>query len=528
MIRRIAFPEHHRELFGALHRLLNEEFTALPDRPPEHRAGAWLVGGYLRDVLLGRVGDDIDLAVDGPATELARRFADATGGAFVRLDEATDTARVVWKHTAGRPLVLDLARLRAAGISADLRLRDLSINALALPLELAVAGEIGSDELIDAAGGLADLQAQVLRLCNPNVFVDDPLRTLRTARLGAQLGFELLPQTDRALRAAAALIVQVAHERVRDELWKLLATPRAAPWLAYLDDARLLTAVLPELEASRDCAQPPEHFLPVLGHLLETVAAAEWLSARLGAMAGQTAPESIRERRRFALPEAARVYPLLPAALPFAERLVAGLRENAGGYPRLALLKLGALLHDIGKPRTRQAHPDGRITFYGHDDAGAELAADALRRLRFPKDAVAYVRLLVAEHMRPGQLRGLGSQLTERAVIRLLRDTGDAAPDVLLLAICDHMAVRGPMLEWDWWIHHLGWTGAMLEYAWSARREAHEHRLINGDDVLALGVASGPRIGRVLAAVREAQDAGEVRTRDEALALAAQLAGAVR
>ncbi len=515
MHNRLEFPEHHRVLFAALQHMLQEQ-----------GARAWLVGGYLRDLVLQRAGDDIDLAVDGPATELARRFADASGGAFVQLDETTDTARVVWKREDGSALVLDLARLRASGIEADLRLRDLTINALALPLERAVDGYTGSDTLLDSSGGLADLNARVLRPCGPNVFVDDPLRTLRVARLGAQLEFELLPDTDRAIRAAAALIDQAAHERVRDELWQLLATPRAGQWLAYLDAAGLLTRILPELEAARDCTQPSEHFLPVLEHLLETVAAAEWLYARLCAIAGQPAPQRAEDRRPFALAAAVRANPLLPAALPFAERLVARLQESAGGYPRVALWKLGALLHDVGKPSTRQ-DSGGRITFYGHEAAGAELAAAALRRLRFPKDAVAYVKLLVAEHMRPGQLRGLGSQLTERAVFRLLRDTADAAPDVLLLAMCDHMAVRGPMLEWDWWVHHLGWTGAMLEQNWSARREEHERKLINGDDILALGIPSGPRIGRVLAVVREAQDAGDVRTRDEALALAAQLAAAV-
>lgn len=513
MIAHIAIPQHHRQLLAELHR----HMSAQP-------AAAWLVGGYLRDVLLGHAGDDIDLAVDGPAIELARSFADTTGGAFVELDQATDAARVVWKHAGDRQLVLDLARLRAPSIVGDLRLRDLTINALALPLERAAAGDPRVESLLDNGVGLADLEGGVLRPCGPHVFADDPVRTLRAARLGAQLGFVTLPETDLAIRAAAAGIAGVAHERVRNELWKLLATPRAAPWLAYLDAAGLLMRVLPELEAARDSVQPSEHFLPVLGHLLETVAAAEWLYGRLLAIAGRAEPLAAHDRRPFALPAAVQANGMLPAALPFAERLLARLEDNAGGYARLALWKLSALLHDVGKPSTREAHPDGRISFYGHDAVGAELAATALRRLHFPKDSIAYVKLLVAEHMRPGQLRGLGALLTERAMFRLLRDAGDASPELLLLAMCDHMAVRGPMLEWDWWVHQLGWTGALLEQYWSTRRAEHERRLINGDDILALGVSPGPRIGRVLAAVREAQDAGEVHTRQEALAFAALLA----
>jgi poly(A) polymerase/tRNA nucleotidyltransferase (CCA-adding enzyme) len=514
----LALPAEHRALLGALLEALSER-----------RAEAWLVGGYLRDLVRGQPGSDFDVAVDGPALDLARSFADRSGGAYVPLDAATESARIVWKAQPGAAstVTLDLVRLRAPTITADLAARDLTINALALPLALAVQPAIERDALLDPVGGRSDLAGGLIRPCSPTALLDDPLRLLRAVRFAAQLDFALTAEAETALSLHAARIKVVAQERIRDELLKLLAVRHAASWLAYLDQVGLLTAIIPELEAARGCVQPSEHFLPVLDHLFETVSAWEWLYDRLSGVDGSAAARAGRAAR-FGTPAAVERYPDLPATLPAPERLRARLEEDVGaGQRRGALFKLAALLHDVGKPVTRQIRDDGRITFYDHQAVGAEMAAQIGQRLRLPREAVSYLKLIVAEHMRPGQLRALGPDLTRRALYRLLRDTGAAAPEVLLHGLCDHMAARGPHLSPPAWLHHLAWTGAVLQLAWEGLPQVAESqpaaRLINGDDLIReLKLTPGPLIGRALAAVQEAQFMGEIQTRAEALALAAR------
>jgi len=496
----------------------------------ERNIEGWLVGGYVRDLLIGSPGEDIDITVDGPALVFARELADRTDGAFVLLDEATESARVVWKNVYDeRPVTLDVVRLRAPSITQDLHLRDLTVNALAISLPTALQGSFDMRAVLDPTGGLADLGRRQLRLCRATALIDDPLRMLRVVRLAAQLDFEITGETETALRVHTQRIDDVAPERVRDELLKLLATPHAASWLAYLDELRLLTRVLPELEAARDCGQPQEHFLPVLDHLFETVCAWEWFSACLEAQStgehGLGDQNSQTVSQAFVVPVSVQMYPDLPAVLAYADRLMQHMQQHLmAGHRRHTFFKVAALLHDIAKPATKEVRPDGRITFYGHQELGADMAEQICRRLRLSRTAETYVRMVVRDHMRPGQLRALGSELTRRAIYRLLRDSGDAAPDVLVHSLCDHLAARGPALSPSGWYAHLEWTGRLLEEIWVERQSERPVRILTGDDIInELGIEPGPLVGRILAAVQEAQFVGEVRTRDQALALAKQV-----
>ena len=247
---------------------------------------AYLVGGWVRDRLLGRPNYDLDVTVAGDGLRLARRLADDFGGSYYPLDEERGTGRAILEDREEHRLIIDIASFRGltppesssvgyrpaeagpAELAADLADRDFTINALAVDVH-------APEQIIDHHGGLADLEARLIRPVSDATIRNDPVRALRAVRQAAQLGFALAPETTALIRRDGAAVAQVSGERVRDEVTRLLALPYAAPSLEQLDDLGLLTVVLPELEPLRDLAQPPPHHLPALAHSLETVRAAQ-------------------------------------------------------------------------------------------------------------------------------------------------------------------------------------------------------------------------------------------------------------
>ena len=461
-----------------------------------------MVGGFLRDALLGRESHDVDVAVAADPLSLGRQLADALAGHFFPLHEEIKAARIVLP--AGEAVrSLDLLPLWV-DIEADLAERDLTINAMAVPVE-AFAGE-RQPSIIDPCGGRRDLDEGIVRMARPDAFRVDPLRLLRAVRLCAELDFTLDPQTAAVMAEDASLLSQAAPERQRDELMRILATPRAAPGLRLADKLGLLEPLVPEVTAIKGEEQPKEHEWDVFDHSLETVAA-------LDVLLGSEEPADGRWARLWReLWEKMEEFPAVGEHFQ---------EEVSEGHTRAALLKLAALLHDVAKPETRTIDDDGRMRFFGHAPAGAARAAVVARRLRFSRAEVRQTEAMVKEHLRPLQIARDGPP-SRRALYRYFRDTGEAAIDVLFLSLADHLATVGPRLDWDDWQAHLNVVGFIL--AWRFQEEvAPPPRLITGHDLMdALGLTPGPLVGRLLEAVQEAQAAGEVTTREQALALARQ------
>ena len=499
-------------MFTMLNSLLND----LADFATAQQFTIWLVGGAVRDLLRGQTPTDLDLAVSGDGFALARAYADLRGAAFVPLDAERATGRIVTREET--PVTIDIAGLRAHDIEEDLRRRDFTLNAMALPLQTDLLLRIPSafSALIDPTNGRDDLRLRVLRPCSQDSLRNDPLRILRAMRLCASLGLRPAPEVAGLIGAAAALLKTVAAERIRDELLLLLASPAAAPWLRYLDASGVLTLLIPELEPARHCEQPRVHFLPVLAHSLETVAALDWLIVELRRQAGDA--EAILQPEE--QPVAVRSHPTIDAQLPYAQQLSELFAEPRGGVIcRAALLKLAALIHDNAKPQTRRSNPDGSVSFHGHQSLGAEVAQQICRRLRMSRQDTTYLVLLVREHMRPGQLRASGP-MTARAMVRLFRDLDTMVPDLLLHELADHLATRGPQLSQEGWRAHLAWVAQLLEIAYTPAVE-RQPPLVNGHDLIeTLKLTPGPQIGLLLRELAEAQAAGEISSRAEALDLA--------
>ena len=467
---------------------------------------AYLVGGCVRDWLLGRSSHDIDFAVAGDAVKLAREVADRMGGAFVLLDQERCTARVVTKGEDGQRLFIDFAQLQGEDIITDLSRRDFTVNAIAV----AVADADSLSHVIDPYGGRRDLQLGLVRAVSDTAFQDDPLRTLRAVRIAAEMDASIEQETEELLRRAVHLLVNVSAERVRDELAKILALPGAAQNLCYLDELGILMAMIPELETLKGIEQSEPHCLDVFEHSLETVKRLEEVIEALGAYEGES--------------ELSLISLLLS---PFSRQIIAHLSQPVSGdRSRLMALKLVALLHDVAKPATISFDNEGGIHFYGHEGEGAEVVGAVLRRLRFGGNEVSLARTIVANHMRPCLL-AREKVVTRRAVYRFFRDTGDAGVDILFLYLADHLATWGPNLRMARWRRRVGFVASMLADYYERRQKViSPPRLINGHDLMEeFDLEEGPRIGELLEAVREAQVEDEVGTKGEALALVKGLLG---
>lgn len=475
----------------------------------------WLVGGSIRDAALGRPFGDLDLAC-ADARALAARLARAFKGTLVTLDEANAVYRLVLMPARGKaPKQIDIAGLQGKTIVEDLARRDFTVNAVALELTEAIPASLCESAFIDPRSGLKDLAAGILRADVEANLTDDPLRLLRAFRIAAQLGLLIEPKTLKAIGRRKKLIGAPAAERVAAELLLLLAVPGASTWLKMMDDCGLLTAVFPELEPSRRCAE--DYYGPggVLKHTLEVCARVDFLLTNLR-----------------------QVYPAIAGDL---EKHIAA--RNGGAFR--ALLMLAALLHDVAKPETAKKI-DGRLRFFEHDAKGAVLTEKILRRLRLSREQIGTASAVVRHHLRPGHLAS-GGPLTERAAYRFFRDLGPDAPGLLIVCWGDHASYlpasrlkrllkvatadskRSDLSRFKpedarKTVHHLQLVSALLRRWRDLSRAPAPERLLDGRDIMeALKIPPGPKVGELLERVREAQAEGEIRSREEALALVARL-----
>jgi tRNA nucleotidyltransferase/poly(A) polymerase len=465
------------EAFGAAGPLLAAIGGVLP-------GPAWVVGGAVRDAVRAVAIRDLDLALPGGSLVAARALADRLGGAFVPVGEPHGMARVVLRGPEAG--TIDLADLRGPTLEADLAGRDVTVNALAVPLAELLAG---TAVVADPLGGLADLAARRLRACGPAAFTDDPLRIWRLLRLAYGLDFAIDPATGRLARAAVGRLGTVAAERVRDEVTRILGLAASAGAVRDAEEWSALGTLLPEIEAMRRTPQSAPHRFTVWEHSMRAFEALEALLGDLRLLA----PHDVRLGDHLAEPLGA-------------------------GLTRRHVLKLAVLLHDVAKPETRSVDPDGRVRFTGHDRLGAERVAAVAGRLRWPGRAGDLLERLVRQHLRPMHL-GMLDAISRRARYRFFRDLGADVPDLVCLTIADAAGTDGrpPAAVYR------GPTRVLLDSLLAgeveAAREAAVPPLVRGEDVMgAFALAPGPEVGRLLRRAREAQALGLVRTREDALA----------
>jgi putative nucleotidyltransferase with HDIG domain len=447
------------------------------------RQKLFLVGGALRDRHLGRLGRDLDFAVSGDAVLFARKFAKAIKGAFVLLDKETGCARVVKKSPEGL-WTYDFADLRAKTLKGDLARRDFTINTLALELKDVIGGH--QQKFQSHPKALSDIRTKTIRMVSARAFKDDPLRLLRAYSLKAQLGFKIEERTLACIKVQRALIRKVSAERVREELFKILASPCAAAVIKGMDRDGMLFEVIPQVRVMYGVKQGGYHHLDVWPHSLEVLVQLEKLLKEISADAN------------------------IKAYLD---------EELGGGHSRLAVLKLACLLHDIGKPDTKKKEPGGRTSFHTHEHVGRGIVRIIARQLMLSTRERYALEDMVTHHLRPGYLANF-KRPSDKAVFRYFRDTKDEAVSIVLLALADQRSTRGPLTTAYDIKHHQDICWPLVGQYFAKKDEKPFVRLLTGHDLIKeLGLEPGPRFSKILSKADEAQHLGKVTTKEEALAL---------
>jgi poly(A) polymerase len=474
----------------------------------------YLVGGSIRDELLGRPCDDWDMVCRN-AGPVARSVAKKLRAKCITLDEQHRIYRVILPSPQPSPAIgrerseatgegvrtLDFAELQGRSIEEDLGRRDFTINAMAKIFPDGV--------LIDPFHGRRDLQKKVLRAVSEKAFLEDPLRLVRAFRFSAQFRFSIESRTLRWIQKHRLGLSKVAAERIREELLRMWKQPDMHAVLRQMDRVRLLSVIFPEVEACRRTALRYYGKGGVLKHSFETVENLEWI---LNAVT-----PAIRKPGSSGVNVKVAGFPLAPAGMT--SQLALYLSQSVGGYPRAAWLKWGAFLHDFGKPATAKVIK-GRLRFFEHEHVGARLAAQVGRRLRLSRQEVQLLELWVRNHMRLGNLAA-AARITDKALSRFFRDLGEEGVGMVLVSLADHYTYLRKAL----WgkrkdpVENMGYR--LLSSYYEQRSKILPERVVDGHMLMrSLKIKPGPLVGKLLEAILDAQAEGKVTTKEQAIAFA--------
>ncbi len=444
------------------------------------QVSAWIVGGAVRDLLLGHTPVDVDVATRHPES-LGRNFAELVGGHVVLMDPEHDIWRVAFHGE-----YFDFCGFRDDDIIGDLLGRDFTINAIAL--RMPEPDHPGG--LLDPLHGLADLEAGALRMVSTAAFRDDPVRILRAFRFFAELHFSFAQATWEALQREADRLPLAAAERLQAEWWRLCAGAYAAEAIQRMDTAGVLGIIFPELTVTKNVGQNAYHRFDVWEHsLLTTTCMARFLLH----------PEEVFQD-------------LSPEFAP----LIADAH-------RRARLVFTALIHDIGKPETR-SEEDGKVHFRRHELVGAHGAAAICRRLRMSKEDTRAIVTIVRNHLRPLFMLIARQQheLSRKAMMKFFDASGGFAFDILALAMADKAAGQGVSADPIVMEHLRDLARTLAMFHREIYLPAIAHPLLTGRDLTQqLRWPPGAQIGEILSLARQLQMQGHLTTREEALRWAA-------
>lgn len=438
----------------------------------------YLVGGYIRDHIMGYTPDDLDLVVEGPVREAAHLLASILSGSMIELDPFHSIYRVA---VNGRHI--DLEGAEPGNLKGNLERRDLTINALAVPLADCFKPD-WQEYIIDPYDGLGDMRRQTVRAVSRTAMTDDPLRCLRAFRIAGKLGFTIEPGTLALIRQSAQLISYSAGERIWEELAGILSLENASSLLRQMDsETPLLENIIPEIVPLKGLQQGGFHHEDAWFHSLNTLECLESIIIDP--------------------PMATQVYEYLQAKM-------------AGARTRVTVLKLAALLHDIGKPNCQVQKSPGCFSFHGHDQAGRQIVSTVARRLKMSNREADLLKVLVKEHMAPLSL--YNSCLTSRALRRLFSRLDPDTIGVLLISLADYTATRKEnnkvIAAYRNYVFKL-----LSTFITRGNQYIKRNALLNGYEISEiLDIKPSPLIGEAIEALADAEFDGIITTKEQAIA----------
>jgi putative nucleotidyltransferase with HDIG domain len=456
----------------------------------KRKTKVWLVGGFLRDIYLGidKNLTDFDFCLEHNVTRFVREFSRAISSKFIVLNERQLTLRVILKRSS-RTYTFDFAALRGKDIYQDLSLRDFSINTLAVNLNDRKSG------IIDYFGAQKDLDRKVLKVVKEQVIEDDPLRILRGFSFMLNYTFRIEPKTEKTFVKYKALLKHVSRERINEELFKIFSAKQSHVAIKRMDELKILEEIIPRIRSLKGVFQGGYHHLDVWRHSLETLKSFELLYGKY-----------LRKNKE----------------------VVDYLNEElAQNRKRIQIIKLGCILHDVGKPIAKRKKGKKTI-FYAHEKIGRDMAEDIARDLRLSLREKEVLKKLIFWHLRPGYLADQAPP-SGRAIYRFLRDTETEGVAVILLSLSDWRATRGPLTNAKKRKKHEKVMLGLVRHYFEGKKKKPLPKLVDGYDIMRkFSLKPSPLIGRILRKIKEEQALGKIRTKAQSYLVAKKLVHSFR
>ena len=462
-------------------------FVSLVQLAKRDNIGLYLVGGTVRDIILKRPIVDLDFAVSGNAIDFAYKFAEISDSICITLDERHDIARLIFHD---KYFYMDFTGIRGTDIITDLIARDFTINAMAIDASKTLEDE--NLEIIDPTNGIKDLNDGIIRLASPRSFIDDPVRMFRAYRFAASLDFKIHDTAFPLIRDSLDRLSYISGERVRDELFKILSIDNSIRYLREMDDIGLMEKLFPEIIMMKDMLQNKHHYISVWQHSILTM---EFFEQNF-----------------------------IPDSLTNYKSEIEGYLqcEPVIGRSRIALLKLAALFHDVGKPIVKMMSKNGRIYFLDHSTKGSEIMLDIGSRLRLANREIMFLKNVTREHMYPlGLCLILNEPRTanekDRMIRKFIQKAGSELLAILMLSYADFKATRGEYAKDDY-LDKLDKVIGDIGEVYFREAFLNKPKLITGSDIMKeFKLLSSPAVGKLIKQIENAQMEGKIKTREDAM-----------